>query len=155
MTNLPIIILSILSEFSHIFTKPIWIKAQILLIGTIITKNKITAASCLRAMGLSQVKRFEKIHRVLNRDEWNMFATVKVLVSLLLKLILKNCDYIFIAIDKTIERRSGKNIKQKGYYRDAYRSSDSLIIKCFGLKWLCAIMLIKLPSQRENGLCHL
>ena len=82
MTNLPIIVLS---EFSHIFTKPTWIKAQILLIGAIITKNKRTVTSCLRAMGLSQVKRFEKFHRVLNLDKWNMFATVKVLVSLLLK----------------------------------------------------------------------
>ena len=84
-----------------------------------------------------------------------MFATVKVLISLLLKLIPENCGDIFIAIDETIERRSGKNIKQKGYYRDTYRSSDSLVIKCFGLKWLCATMLIKFPSQRENGLCHL
>ena len=82
-----------------------------------------------------------------------MFATVKVLVSLLLKLIPENCCHIFIAIDETIKRRSGKNIKQKGCYRDACRSSDSLVIKCFGLKWLCVAMLIKLPmSKREWAL---
>ena len=84
-----------------------------------------------------------------------MFASVKVIVILFLKLIPENCGHIFIAIDKTIERRSGKNIKQKGCYRDAFRTSDSLVIKCFGLKWLCDAMLIKLPSQRENVLCHL
>ena len=124
-----------------------------MIIGAIITKNKRTVTSCLRAMGLSQVKRFEKFHRVLNRDKWNMFASVKVLVSLLLKLIPENCGHIFIAIDETIERRSGKNIKQKGCYRDACRSSDSLVIKCFGLKWLCAAMLIKFPwSKREWAL---
>ena len=107
MTNLPIIILSILSEFSHIFTNPTWIKVQILLIGSIISKNKRTVTACLRAMGMSQIKRFEKFHRVLNRDKWNMFSMVKVLVSLLLKLIPDNYGYIFIAIDETIERRSG------------------------------------------------
>ena len=50
VTNLPIIILS---EFSHIFTKPTWIKSQILLIGAIITKNKRTVTSYLIAMELS------------------------------------------------------------------------------------------------------
>ena len=122
MTNLPIIILSILSEFSHIFTNPTSIKVQILLIGSIISKNKIIVTACLRVMEMSQIKRFEKFHRVLNRDKWNMFSMVKVLVSLLLKLIPDNYGYIFIAIDETIERRSGQNIKQKGCYRDACRS---------------------------------
>ena len=70
-----------------------------------------------------------------------------------MKLIPENCGHIFIAFDETIEQRSGKNIKQKGCYRDACRSNDSLVIKCFGLKWLCAAMLIKLPwSKREWAL---
>ena len=70
-----------------------------------------------------------------------------------MKLIPDNYGYIFIAIDETIERRSSQNIKQKGCYRDACRSSDSLVIKCFGLKCLCAAMLITLPwSNREWAL---
>ncbi len=52
---------------------------------------------------------------------------------------------LLIAVDETIERRSGKSLTAKGCYRDACRSSHSLIIKCFGLKWLCAALIVKLP----------
>ena len=48
-------------------------------------------------------------------------------------------------MDETLERRSGKKITAKGCYRDACRSSHNLVIKCFGLKWLCAALIIKLP----------
>jgi len=48
-------------------------------------------------------------------------------------------------MDETLERRSGKKITAKGCYRDACRSSHSLVIKCFGLKWLCAALIVKLP----------
>ena len=92
ISNLPIIILSILSEFSHIFKKPTWIKAQILLIGAIITKNKRNSYFLLEFHWTFTSKRFEKFHRVLNRDKWNMFATVKVLVILK---TLKICVFYF------------------------------------------------------------
>ena len=149
MTNLPLVVLSIISNFSHIFSKPTWDKFQILLLGAIITKGKRTVTSCLRAMGLSQIKRFEKFHRVLNRDKWNEFSLVKALVQLLMKFIPEN-KHIFIAIDETIERRSGKNIKKKGCYRDACRSSESLVVKCFGLKWLCASIMVKFPWANRS-----
>jgi hypothetical protein len=52
---------------------------------------------------------------------------------------------ILIVVDDTIERRSGKKIKAKGCYRDACRSTQKLIVKCFGLKWVCLMLIISLP----------
>jgi hypothetical protein len=42
---------------------------------------------------------------------------------------------IVLGADDTVERRSGRKIAAKGCYRDAVRSSQAHVIRCFGLKW--------------------
>lgn len=95
-------------------------------------------------MGLSQIKRFEKYHRVLNRAKWNGVTSAKILLGLLIKILLDSFP-ILIVVDDTIERRRGKKIKAKGCYRDACRSTEKLVIKCFGLKWVCLMLIVPLP----------
>lgn len=133
MSFLPEAIVTLLANFAHIFTVPTWKYAQTLLIGTIVCNGKRTVSSALRAMGLSNEKRFERYHRVLNNAVWGEFRLVKVLVGLIVPLLPKNVE-IYVAMDETLERRSGRKIKVKGCYRDACRSSQSLVIKCFGIK---------------------
>lgn len=144
MLSLPTMILPLLANFAHVFTKPTWNYVKILLIGTILSSGKRTVTSALQAMRLSKEKNFSKYHRILNGAKWDRGQLSKILLGLLLPLIPTNCP-ILIAMDETIERRKGKEITAKGCYRDACRSSKSLIIYCFGLKWQCASMLIKLP----------
>ena len=139
MPFLPVVILSLLANLADAFTKPTWKNAQTLLIGAIICNGKRTVSSALRAMGLAQEKRFERYHRVLSKAKWNEFKLAKVLLGLLIALLPKNTP-ILIAMDETIERRSGKKITTKGCYRDAGCSGHSLVVKCFGLKWLCATL---------------
>lgn len=95
-------------------------------------------------MGLSQEKRFEKYHRVLNRAKWDSLASAKILLGLLVQILPASLP-ILIVVDDTIERRSGKKIKAKGCYRDACRSTEKLVVKCFGLKWVCLMMIVPLP----------
>jgi len=144
MPFLPEVIVTLLANFACVFSKPTWKYAQTLLVGSIICNGKRTVTSALRAMGLSQEKRFERYHRVLNKAIWNEFRLVKILVGLLIQLLPAGMN-IFVAMDETLERRSGRKIKVKGCYRDACRSSQSLVIKCFGIKWLCAAIIIKFP----------
>ncbi len=53
---------------------------------------------------------------------------------MLLKMVGKKRPVILI--DETLERRKGKKIRAKGYYRDAVRSSRSQVVNAMGLKWL-------------------
>src|SRR5690606_27859618 len=71
-------------------------------------------------------------------------AGAKILFGLLVKLLPQSFP-ILIAVDDTIERRYGKKITAKGCYRDACRSTQKNIIKCFGLKWVCLMLIVKLP----------
>lgn len=144
MPFLPEVILSLLANFADAFTKPTWKYAQTLLIGAIICTGKRTVSAVLRTMGLAHEPRFERYHRVLSKAQWNEFRLTRILLGLLIALLPSGLP-ILIAMDETLERRSGKMITAKGCYRDACRSSHNLVIKCFGLKWLCAALIIKLP----------
>lgn len=160
MPFLPDIIISLLALLAPCFTKPTWEHAQVLLIGAILCPAKRTVTACLQIMGLSNEKNFDKYHRVLSQAKFDDFSLVKILLGLLVLMIPSGFP-IIIAMDETIERRKGTNIKAKGCYRDACRSTHSLVIKCFGLKWQCATLLVKLPWNKRTWalpfmtvLCH-
>jgi len=71
MLTLPTEMIALLATFAPEFSRPVWALAQVLLVGSILSPHKRTVTAALRAMGLSQEKRFGKYHRVLNRDKWS------------------------------------------------------------------------------------
>jgi hypothetical protein len=50
-----------------------------------------------------------------------------------------------IGIDDTIERRWGAKISARGIYRDPVRSSKGHFVKASGLRWLSAMLLVRVP----------
>lgn len=139
-------LIAILSHFAILFSAPTWNKGKLLFIGALLCPRQRTVAAILRVMGRRNRSDYENYHRVLNRAKWSAFSAGKILLGLLVRLGLSPVPgYLIFALDETVERRQGKKIKAKGCYRDAVRSSDSCVIKCFGLKWVCATMLVQLP----------
>jgi hypothetical protein len=62
----------------------------------------------------------------------------------LLAVLCPNGEVIF-AVDDTIERRWGANIKARGIYRDSVRSSRGQFVKTSGLRWLCLAVVLPIP----------
>lgn len=141
-------ILAVLAIFSSEFSMPTWKNIQILLIGAILCRGPRRISSVLRVMGLASIRNFSKYHRVLSRAEWNSLALAKILLGLLIKLLPESWP-ILVAVDETLERRRGKNIKAKGLYRDAVKSSQSHVVTSFGLKWECMMLIVPLPWCRR------
>ena len=56
---------------------------------------------------------------------------------------------LVLLVDETLERRRGKKIKAKGYYRDAVRSSKSQVVNAMGLKWLVMAISLKSPMMKR------
>jgi len=54
-----------------------------------------------------------------------------------------------ILIDETLERRKGKMIRAKGYYRDAVRSSRAQVVKTTGLKWLVMALSVRFSFAKR------
>ena len=135
-------IIAILWPFSVLFSPSSWQTSLTLLLGAILCKGRRTVTGILRAMGLSQEAGFSKYHRILNSLDWSARRGSEILLKMLLK--MSGTERPVILIDETLERRKGKKIKAKGYYRDAVRSSKSQVVKTSGLKWLVMALSIRL-----------
>jgi DDE superfamily endonuclease len=144
MLRLPAELLPLIVEFAPLFSKPVWEHAQVLLVGALLATGKRTVTACLRVMGLSQEKRFVNYHRVLNRAHWSPLAASYILLRALVTRFAPEGELVF-GLDDTIERRRGENITAKGIYRDPVRSSHAHFVKASGLRWLCCMLLAKVP----------
>ncbi len=74
MLTLPDVIVPILSPFAMLFTNPTWQKAQLLLVGVILTPGQRTVAAALRVMGRSDQDDYARYHEVLNRERCGRLA---------------------------------------------------------------------------------
>ena len=148
MPTLPAEYNTILTTFAPIFSKKVWLRAQILLFGAILTPEQRTVAAALRIMGLSMDKHFENYHRVLNRAIWSSRELSQLLLEMLVTVFAARGPVV-MGMDDTIERRRGAKIKAKGIYRDPVRSSHSHFVKASGLRWLSVMLLAPIPwAQR-------
>jgi hypothetical protein len=124
-------------------------KAQILLVGTLLTTGKRTVTAALRAMGLQDDMKFAQYHQVLNRAVWCPLELAQVLLRLLLRTFYGADEPVVCGIDETIERRGGHKIAARGIYRDPVRSSKRHFVKASGLRWISLMRLTPIPwAQR-------
>ena len=123
MLTLPAAILPVLHPFATLFSSPTWRKAQVLLVGAILTPRQRTVATALRVMGRSDHHDYARYHEVLNRAVWSPRKAARILLALLLQHLDGGDGPLVFGIDETLERRRGSKIKARGIYRDAVRSS--------------------------------
>ena len=88
---------------------------------------------------------FCTFHRILNRAAWSSRAVAGQLLILLVKAFVPSGAPVVIGLDDTIERRWGTKISARGIYRDPVRSSKGHFVKASGLRWLSAMLLVKVP----------
>lgn len=142
MPSLPSEFLAVILPYAGLFCKRVFVHVQLLITGAILTPGKRTISSALRIMGLSQEKAFHKYHRVLSHAQWSTLRASQILLRQLLAAFIGQGPLV-IGIDETLERRWGLQIKARGIYRDAVRSSGSHFVKCSGLRWISVMVLTK------------
>ena len=67
MLTLPDAIASVLFPFAMLFTNPTWRKAQLLLVGAILTPGQRAVAAALRIMGRSDQRDYALYHQAPTR----------------------------------------------------------------------------------------
>ncbi len=144
MPTLPSELTPIILAFAPLFSNGVWRCACILLIGAILAPGKRTVTSALRVMGLSDERRFQIYHRVLNRAVWSGCRASLILLRMLVAAFAPTGPLVLV-VDDTIERRWGPRISARGIYRDPVRSSESFFVKTSGLRWLSLMLLVKIP----------
>ena len=145
MLTLPDAIVAVLVPFATLFTNPTWQKAQLLLVGAILTPGQRTVAAALRVMGRSNQDDYARYHEVLNRAVWSPREGARILLMLLLQYLDRGDSPLVFGIDETLERRRGAKISARGIYRDAVRSSRQQLVKASGLRWISLMWLGPVP----------
>ena len=145
MLTLPDAIVALLVPFATLFTSPTWRKAQVLLIGAILTPGQRTVAAALRVMGRSDQRDYARYHEVLNRAVWSSRQAARILLVLLLQHLDGGDGPLVFGIDETLERRRGAKIRARAIYRDPVRSSRSQVVKASGLRWISLMWLGHVP----------
>ena len=134
-----------LTGFADLFTRPTWPHVVVLLAGAILAPGRRTVTAALRILGRERDGNFCTFHRVLNRAAWSSRAVARHLLQMLVNAFLPSDAPIVIGLDDTIERRWGSKIKARGIYRDPVRSSKGHFVKASGLRWLSAMLLVRVP----------
>jgi hypothetical protein len=145
MPSLPPEMILVFAPFAQLFSDRVWRHAQVLVLGALLAPGQRTVSSCLRIMGLAWEEHFTNYHRVLNRATWSAGQASQILLGLLVRVLVPPGATIVLGADDTVERRSGRQIKAKGCYRDAVRSSRKHVVKWFGLKWVSMMLLVPVP----------
>ena len=143
-------IIQLLSVFSIAFTAPTFAKAMILVFGTILAPGRRTVTAALRMMGLGDDPNYSKYHRVLNRDRWSPWVISRILLSLIILFFVPPGVPLLLVIDETLERRRGKKIKYKGWFRDPIQSTAAHVVTILGLRWICLAVLVPVPWSHRT-----
>lgn len=141
---MPSVLMKFVIAFAPLFSKPVFKRAKVLVMGAILSPGARTVTNALRVMGLSGEKHFQNYHRVLSRCIWSSLSGSRILLKLLSRAFITGSELV-IGFDETVERRRGKQIKAKGIYRDAVRSSQAFFVKTSGLRWLSFMLLTEIP----------
>lgn len=118
MLTLPAAIVAVLFPFTMLFTNPTWRKAQLMLVGAILSPGQHTVAAALRVMGRSDQRDYARYHEVFNRAVGSPRGVARVLLVLLLQHLDRGDRPLVFGIDETLERRRGAK-KRRDRYRGA------------------------------------
>ena len=106
-------------------------------------------AAALRVQGLDGAGNYGKYHRVLNQAPWSAMVMSQRLLGLLIRAFVPEGQPLLVRIDETLERRQGKKISYKGWFRDAVRSTAHKVAVSLGMRWCCLCLLVDVPWSRR------
>jgi hypothetical protein len=138
-------IIQLLATFAPCFTRPTYAKILALLYGAILAPGKRTVSSALRALGLEECANFGKYHRVLNQAAWSPMRLARLLLGLLIETFVPEGEALNFVVDETLERRRGKRIVYKGWFKDAARSTGNKVVVSQGIRWSAICLLVRVP----------
>src|SRR5579863_2642356 len=138
-------IIQLLATFAVAMSAPTFANALVLIYGTLLAPGRRTVASALRVMGCSEEANPSKYHRVFSRARWSPMHLSRLLLGLLVDTFVPEGVALVILVDETLERRAGKKIGYKGWFRDAVRSVGNKVAVSQGIRWCVLCLLVRVP----------
>ena len=95
-------------------------------------------------MGHTQTADWAKYHHVVNRARWSGLQVSRLLLEVLVA-TWRPTGQVTIAVDETLERRWGPQIRKRGHWRDSLASSRQVNVSSSGLRWLVFALVVNVP----------
>ena len=146
-------IVPLLTAFAPAFTARTFARVLVLLDGALLAVGPRTVAAALRAVGRGDDPHFGTFHRVLNRAQWSPLVLSRLLLGLLVATCLAPDAPVLLVIDETLERRRGRKIAWRSWFRDPVRSGAGKPVLSQGVRWLCVALLVPVPWSRRPWAC--
>jgi hypothetical protein len=148
MLNLPDAMIAILTNFSPLFSRPVFYNALELMGAHFLCTGTRTITNLLRRIGRDKDSKFTKYFYIIRKTKWSSFQSSKILILLIIENLLpQNCQ-IEINIDAHLNRRRGPKIKGLGYHRDAIASSKHQKVLTTGHNWLVATICVRMFGSK-------
>ena len=119
---LPSTMHALLQQFSLSFTEPSFQTFCVIVTGWLLGQGRRTVTHVLLAGGGLRRKTFSCYHRFFSQARWSVDEVGRVLLRLVLKFIPEDAP-IVVAVDDTLNRKTGKHIWAAGMHHDPLRSS--------------------------------
>ena len=120
-----------------------------LLTGTLLAHGRRTVCAALRLSGEADNPHWSSFHQVLNRARWSPLAASRSLLYLIVETFVAAEAVVEIAIDETLERRWGAQIKKRGHFRDSALSSRKQSVSSPGLRWMVMAVVVSVPWSSQ------
>lgn len=148
MLNLPSAMITVLTAFAPLFSRPVYKNAIMLMAGHFLCTGRHTVTNLLRRLGMNKEKKFTKYFYVIRKAKWSPFLSSKILFLLIVECLLPKDSQIEINFDTNLNRRRGPKIKGLGRHRDAVASSKNQKVLSIGHNWLVATVCVRMFGSK-------
>jgi DDE superfamily endonuclease len=138
-------IVTLLTTFAPALTARTFANTLVLLYGALLAVGPRTVASALRAVGGDHDPHFCTYHRVLNRAAWSPLRLSRLLLGLIVATCLPPDAPLLLVVDETLERRRGRRIAWRSWFRDPVRSGGGQPVFSQGIRWLVLAIVVPVP----------
>ncbi len=136
-------------QFAWCFTKPSFRTFWVIVTGWLLGSGRRTVTQVLLAGDGLKVKTFSCYHRFFSQARWAVDAIGRVMLGLVLKFIPDDAP-IIVAVDDTLNRKTGKHIWAAGMHHDPLLSTARRAVFSFGHNWVVLSVQLRLPFAPDK-----
>lgn len=136
-------------QFSCCFTRPSFQTFGVIVAGWLLGHGRRTVTRVLLAGDGLKRKTFSCYHRFFSQARWNVDAVGRVVLNLVLKFIAPEAP-IVVAVDDTLNRKTGKRIWAAGMHHDPLMSTAKRAVFSFGHNWVVLSVQLRLPFAPDK-----
>jgi hypothetical protein len=136
-------------QFSSCFTKPSFQTFCVIVTGWLLGQGRRVVTRVLLAGDGLKIKTFSCYHRFFSQARWTVDALGRVTLNLILTFIPEDVPMV-VAVDDTLNRKTGKRIWAAGMHHDPLLSTAKRALFSFGHNWVVLSIQLCFPFAPDK-----